>query len=184
MLLIAFSSKEVYKRVYLKDVPPSPRLSRVRLRKTTNHVQHLFPKLKFPRSNQSNYFVGQTSGWPCENLFIFDNEHCVYCTVWCRLCFVFVFFSNTIAWLINIDHFSVPQSFPSFFFSSLSKRSLKNPDSSSVISLGLSFSLSHTLARVSSFLPSNLHALLLFRAVLFISMREKSSMWLTSGLYL
>lgn len=118
MLLIAFSSKEVYKRVYLKDVPPSPRLSRVRLRKTTNHVQHLFPKLKFPRSNQSNYFVGQTSGWPCENLFIFDNEHCVYCTVWCRLCFFFFFFKHN---SLTHQHRSLfcPTIFPQFllFFS-------------------------------------------------------------------
>lgn len=99
--------------------------------------------------------------------------------------FFFFFLSNTIAWLINIDHFLSlnPARVSSFLLWTQREAWLIISD------LSLSLFLSPILLPESllffffSFF-SNLHVLLLFRAVLFISMKENSSKWLTSGLHL
>ncbi len=190
MLLIAFSSKGFYKRVHFKGCS-SPRRSR--LWETTNHVPHrcfkssiFFQTWISQDKARAINCVGQTSGWPCENVFILDNELCVYHRTVHHLRCVVVsagFFSNTIAWLINIDHFL------SLDLARVSSLLLWTQREAWRIltyhQWSLSVSLPHTLARLFSFFSfSNLRVPLLFRAVLFISMREKSSMWLTSGLHL
>lgn len=73
-----------------------------------------------------------------------DNDLCVlswYCTPSVVCCILCGFFPNTMAWLINIDHFrSLNLARNSSFLLWTQREALKDPDSSSAMSLCLFFS--------------------------------------------